>query len=253
MVVGLIWNPRGLNRPDKLPRVHELIRDSCPDFISFSESKKEEFTSSQLKDIDIYEAYVWNWLPAVGIAGGILMGVKECNFEIVSWDIFKFCISCIVKNKKDHSLWRFVSVYGSAYDEFKLEFINELHNIMPSWNGPTLVGGDFNLIREKKEKNTGNINQHWANLFNDWINKFDLIELKSAGRLYTWGNNQDNLVMAALDRVFVTTCWENMFPSVSVRTLPRVGIVITPPCYLTLVHLLLLLLNSLGLRSGGCK
>jgi hypothetical protein len=69
-------------------------------------------------------------------------------------------------------------------------------------DGPTLVEGDFNLIRESKEKSTGNINQHWANLFNDWINKFDLIELKSAGRLYTWGNNQDNLVMAALDRVF---------------------------------------------------
>jgi hypothetical protein len=45
MVVGLIWNPRGLNRPDKLPRVHEVIRDSCPDFISFSESKKSNFTA----------------------------------------------------------------------------------------------------------------------------------------------------------------------------------------------------------------
>jgi mannosylglycoprotein endo-beta-mannosidase len=99
---------------------------------------------------------------------------------------------------------------------------------MPSWDGPTLVGGDFNLIKEKKEKSTGNINQHWANLFNDWINKFDLIELKSAGRLYTWGNNQDNMIMAALDRVFVTTCWEKMFPSVSVRNLPRVGSDHTP-------------------------
>jgi mannosylglycoprotein endo-beta-mannosidase len=228
MVVGLIWNPRGLNRPDKLPRVHELIRESCPDFITFSESKKEDFTSAQLKDIDVFDTYAWNWLPAVGTAGGILMGVKDCKFEVVSWDIFKFCISCIVKSKQDHSIWRFVSVYGSAYDEFKLEFINELHNIMPSWDGPTLVGGDFNLIRERKEKSSGNINQHWANLFNDWINKFDLIELKSAGRLYTWGNNQDNLIMAALDRVFVTTCWEKMFPSVSVKTLPRIGSDHTP-------------------------
>jgi hypothetical protein len=34
--------------------------------------------------------------------------------------------------------------------------------------------------------------------------------------------------MAALDRVFVTTCWEKMFPSVSVKTLPRVGSDHTP-------------------------
>jgi hypothetical protein len=45
--------------------------------------------------------------------------------------------------------------------QLMMNSINELHNIIPSWSGPTLVGGDFNLIREKKEKNTGNINQHW--------------------------------------------------------------------------------------------
>ena len=60
MVVALIWNPRGLNRPDKLIRVHDLVGDSptakvskngvndlitetCLDIICFSESKKEDF------------------------------------------------------------------------------------------------------------------------------------------------------------------------------------------------------------------
>jgi hypothetical protein len=41
--------------------------------------------------------------------------------------------------------------------------------------------------------------------------------------MYTWAKNQEILIMAAIDKVFVTTCWEQMFPSVSVRTLPRVG------------------------------
>jgi hypothetical protein len=57
MVVGLIWNTRGLNRPDKLPRVHELIRDTCPDLISFSESKKAEFSGAQIQSIDCYNVY----------------------------------------------------------------------------------------------------------------------------------------------------------------------------------------------------
>jgi hypothetical protein len=38
---------------------------------------------------------------------------------------------------------------------------------MAGWDGPTLIGGDFNLIRDGKEKSFGNINQHWTNLFND--------------------------------------------------------------------------------------
>jgi hypothetical protein len=114
-------------------------------------------------------------------------------------------------------------VYGSAYEDHKLTFINELHNIYASWNGPTLVGGDFNLIRESCEKSTGNINQHWADLFNDWINKFALVEIKNSSRRFTWGNNQENLVMALLDRIFVSTCWESLFPSCSVLVKPRLG------------------------------
>jgi hypothetical protein len=104
-----------------------------------------------------------------------------------------------------------------------LDFINELHNIYASWNGPTLVGGDFNLIRESCENNTGNINQHWADLFNDWINKFALVEIKNSSRRFTWGNNQDNLIVALLDRVFVSTCWDGLFTSCSVNVKPGLG------------------------------
>jgi hypothetical protein len=54
MVVALIWNPRGLNRLDKLTRVHDLIRETCPDIISFSESKKKDLSVIQLKKLDPY-------------------------------------------------------------------------------------------------------------------------------------------------------------------------------------------------------
>jgi endonuclease/exonuclease/phosphatase family metal-dependent hydrolase len=123
--------------------------------------------------------------------------------------------------KKDIT-WRFISVYGFAYEERKLEFINVLHNMYASWSGPR-VGGDFNLTRESYEKNTGNINQRCADLFNDWINKFALMEMKNPSRKFTWGNNQDNLIMALLDRVFISTCWDNLFPASSVKVKPRVG------------------------------
>jgi hypothetical protein len=56
MVIGLIWNTRGLNILDKLPRVHELIRDTCPDLTSFSKSKKAEFSSDQLHSIDVTDS-----------------------------------------------------------------------------------------------------------------------------------------------------------------------------------------------------
>lgn len=139
MLVALFWNVRGLNRPDKLRVVKQLIRDTHPDLVGFFESKKESFTSFQLFVLDPNEAFSWSWLPAKNTAGGILVGVKSDVFDILSIDILEFFVACLIRDKKN-SGWRFISVYGSAYDEHKLEFINELHNTMDAWLGPIVAG-----------------------------------------------------------------------------------------------------------------
>jgi hypothetical protein len=67
----------------------------------------------------------------------------------------------------DKFIWRFVSVYGSPYEEGKADFIQELHDVMKNWFGPTLFGADFNLVANLKEKNNGIVNKKWVDLFND--------------------------------------------------------------------------------------
>jgi hypothetical protein len=48
--------------------------------------------------------------------------------------------------------WRFIVVYGSPYEEHKMEFLTEMDMFMDKWQGPTLMGGggDFNLVRIHK-------------------------------------------------------------------------------------------------------
>lgn len=77
-------------------------------------------------------------------------------------------------------------VYGSPYEEGKLDFLQEIGSILSNWDGPTVLGGYFNLITTAREKCNGNINQRWADLFQDWINKFGLIKLKNSSR--SWGH-----------------------------------------------------------------
>jgi endonuclease/exonuclease/phosphatase family metal-dependent hydrolase len=48
-----------------------------------------------------------------------------------------------------------------------------------------------------------------------------LIELDPSNRKFTWTNNQRNPIMAKLDRIFVSTSWENAFPLVRVIDLPK--------------------------------
>ena len=103
------------------------------------------------------------------------MGVKEDVIDIISCDIHTFSVVLMLRTKNDNSMWRLISVYGSAYDAFKLDFIQELHMVFDMWDGPTMISRDFNLVREACDKNTGEINQHWADLFNDWINRYGLL------------------------------------------------------------------------------
>lgn len=164
-MIGAFWNVRGLNGLGRASRVKELIREHHPDFICISETKKTDFFVPPLESIDTNSGFVWRWLPAKDTAGGVLVGITEDCFELINCDIHEFSVSCLLKNKCDGFQWRLISVYGPSYDDSKVDFINELHNLLNGWSGPTLIGGDFNLIRVASDKNNGNINQNWANLF----------------------------------------------------------------------------------------
>jgi hypothetical protein len=48
-----------------------------------------------------------------------------------------------------------------------------------------VVGGDFNMVEERGEKSTGNVNSLLMQLFNDFV---VLRELHRHGGSYTWSN-----------------------------------------------------------------
>jgi hypothetical protein len=84
-----------------------------------------------------------------------------------------------------------------------------------------MIGGDFNLNRFPSDKSNGTINLKFANYFNDWVNKWGLIELNPTNRRFKWSNNQENLILAKLDRIFVSTEWEMSFPLSRVLALSK--------------------------------
>jgi len=129
----------------------------------------------------------------------------------------------MVRNCHDNFTWRLITVYGSPYDEGKQEFILELENLLDNWDSPTVIGGDLNLVCNSKEKSNGIINHRWTDLFLDWINKFGLIELKPSNRSFTWTNNQEQPILAAIDKIFCTTNFELKFPLAFVTTSSRAG------------------------------
>jgi hypothetical protein len=83
----------------------------------------------------------WNFIPARGAIGGVLVGFKNYLFDIVSWQHFQLCDVTIVRNQIDNLSWRLIVVYGSPYEDEKLEFINELHMVMNMGRSHPFRGG----------------------------------------------------------------------------------------------------------------
>jgi exonuclease III len=172
--------------------------------------------------------FTWNSLPATGSAGGICVGVDYDLFDVISWDIRCFSVSVVLKIKASGIIFRVVTVYGSSYEDKKEAFISELHSLCLDFHGHSIIGGDFNLVRFQGDKSNGVIDHRWSDKFNAWIEIWSLMEVKLGNRKFTWANNQENLIMSNIDRVFCNTELDQIFPLASIRALPRMGSDHTP-------------------------
>jgi hypothetical protein len=155
---GVFWNIRGLNYPGQNLYLWQLIRDHKLDFIGVQETKKETFHSSFLKNLTTPSAFSWELLHVIGDVDDILVGARDDKLSISNACVHTFLVSYILQERAQNFSWKLLVVYGPAYEVKKIEFINELHSIMSNWQGPILIGGDFNLCRFVADKSNGRIN-----------------------------------------------------------------------------------------------
>ena len=98
----------------------------------------------------------------------------------------------------------------------KLIFLAELAAFCGGSQEPTLLGGDFYLIRFSSEKNRLTPLSKHSQTFNSLIACYDLLDLKMIGGKYTWSNNQNPPTLERPDRILVSKNWEDLFPMATV-------------------------------------
>jgi hypothetical protein len=86
--------------------------------LGFQETKKAQFSNFFLKNLLANRNFAWNHLPAVGSAGGIMVGVNCDLFEVVGWELNNSWLAWL-KNKVTNFTCRITTTYGSAYEERK--------------------------------------------------------------------------------------------------------------------------------------
>jgi len=110
-------------------------------------------------------------------------------FNVGIGEKLNFLLSVLLTCKRTGFSWKLIVVYGPAYEEQKQDFLDELDFVMNMWQGPILIGGDFNLVRFVSDKSNGLISHRWVDGFNSWVDKWALIELNASNKRFTWTDN----------------------------------------------------------------
>jgi hypothetical protein len=71
------------------------------------------------------------------------------------------------------------------------------------------------------KKTNDRFDNRWPFLFNVVIDSLDLRELEMLGRQYTWANSRQTLTFEKLDRILISTEWEEKYPTTMVIALSR--------------------------------
>jgi exonuclease III len=220
---GITWNCEGFRDTAKHRFVKDSIREHRLDFIALLETGRSNFTFHFLRSLAAGFNFSWFCLPPHGRSGGILVGINSETIEVMNVITGDFSVRMHLKCKKDGFEWAFVPVYGAAQDALKPDFLAELVRMCEIQFLPILIGGDFNILRKKDEKNNDNFNARWPFVFNAIIESLNLREIALSGRQFTWASRRATPTYEKLDRILASVDWEVKFPLVSVRALTRTG------------------------------
>ncbi|KAE8782108.1 hypothetical protein D1007_44487 [Hordeum vulgare] len=193
--------PRG-RPPTRLnPTEHRL--EEAIDIVGLQETIRQDFTIHELERL-CHHQFAWQWLPAAGHSGGILLGVRDDAFSVEDMDRGVFFVNMSVTDRRVHLSWEVIIVYGPANHGRSAEFLVELKNKVERCTTPVVVAGDFNLIRWASDKISPNVDRARMRLLNDCIADLALREIALVGARFTWSNKQADPIRSVLDRVFVS-------------------------------------------------
>ena len=198
-----------------------LLRDWKGDVVYLQETKLVVVDLKIIRSLWGNMYVGWEVLNAVNTAGGILLMWDKRILEKIDSLVGSFTVSCQWKCLEDGFTWIGSGVYGPNLKGVRSYFWDELNLIRNRWTSPWCLFGDFNVIRFPRERlGCQRFSQEMID-FSDFLNSNNLVDLPLDGGQYTWCSGSDQPSMSRIDRVLVSVDWEEYFPDVSQKLLPR--------------------------------
>jgi hypothetical protein len=215
------WNVRGINDARKRVSIINLLKSWKPDVVCLQETKMENISVGTIQSLWGGPFTGWVVLPAFGTSGGILLMWDKRVVECLEEAVGSFFISCKFKSVMDQFVWAFSGVYDPIDNSERPLLWEELSGVFLWWDILWCFGGDFNVTRFSNERTGAHHSTFAMGDFSDFISKLGLLDLPLTGGSFTWSNNQVPSSMFRIDRFLVSPLWEEHFPDLLQRHLPR--------------------------------
>uniref|UniRef100_A0A2N9GBW4 DUF3752 domain-containing protein n=1 Tax=Fagus sylvatica TaxID=28930 RepID=A0A2N9GBW4_FAGSY len=132
-----------------------------------------------------------------------------------------YSVSCKFQNVLDKREWAFLGVYGPQSNRERLLMWEELAGVAGWWGTPWCLGRDFNVVRFPTERLGAELFTPGMHDFSDFISSCGLMDISLEGGSFAWSNNRDSAAMSRLDRFLYSADWEDFYPNITQRRLPR--------------------------------
>ncbi|XP_026400514.1 uncharacterized protein LOC113296422 [Papaver somniferum] len=211
----------GINNINRRDVIRKKVKQWKTTILVLKETKIQECNKVLAKQIWDKRSVKWVDAPSEGRSGGILCFWDEDKLVVEEVVIGIHSISLRCKFINSDFTWMFTGVYGPANPLDRKDLWRELEEIRSLWQLPWVLGGDFNKIRFMHERTSETEISTGMRRFNRFIVKYDLVDLPLNGDSFTWNNkNQVNNIRSRIDRIVVSSDWEEKFPAVIQIALP---------------------------------
>ena len=215
------WNVRGLNDARKRLVVRNLLREWNCDGVCLQETKLAGMDRQLICSLGSCPYIDWVALDADQTAGGILMMWDRRALKKLEVLVGQFFVSVRWQGLGDGFIWACSGVYGPNDNNLRGQMWDELVGIQQLWEVPWCYIGDFNIVRFPSERLGGSRLTSAMENFSKFIEELSLLDLPLEGGSYTWSSRSDKPSMSRFDKVLVSHDWEDHYPEVIQRVLPR--------------------------------
>ncbi|KAL8129710.1 hypothetical protein V2J09_018865 [Rumex salicifolius] len=218
----LIWNVQGAGKSGFRGAMRYLLKHNKIDILAMSEPQISGTQAQKVRDRLNFTH--WEKVDAVGRSGGLWL---LWNDEVTKLQIME-----INKHFIHAKIWigagvtNLIVLYAPPTAQRRIVFWSDLEKCIRPITEPLFVGGYFNTIVSLDERQGGPpILSEDSNLFAEWIERLNLIDMGSCGSKFTWkkGVMQVSRKAKRLDRVLTNIQGRLQWEEAVVKHLPALS------------------------------